>query len=74
MLQALVEIQRREARSDGYMAVRLGCSRPYWNLIRNGKRPLTHEIAVRAAGTWPELTKHLLDMAEHSVMSVANIA
>lgn len=54
------------------MAQRLGCSRPYWNLIRNGKRPLTHELAVRAAGTWPELTRHLLDMAEASVMSVAH--
>lgn len=72
MLNALTEVQRREGLSDGAMAHRLGCHRSYWNLIRNGKRPLTHEIAVRAAGTWPELTRHLLDMAEESVMSVAN--
>lgn len=72
MLIALRNLQQRERLSDGAMARRLGCSRPYWNLIRNGKRPLTHEIAVRAAGTWPELTRHLLDMAEDSVMSVAH--
>lgn len=72
MLQALIDLQRGRNLSDGRMAAYLGCSRPYWNLIRNGKRPITHEIAVRAAGTWPELTKHLLDMAEDSVMSVTN--
>lgn len=72
MLQALTQLQRERQLSDRQMALRLGCSRPYWNLIRNGKRPITHEIAVRAAGTWPELTRHLLDMAEESVMSVAN--
>lgn len=52
------------------MADRLGCSRAYWNLIRNGRRPLTHAMAVRAAGAWPELTRQLLDIAEASVKSV----
>lgn len=58
--------------TDGEMAFRLGCSRPYWNLIKNGNRPMTHDLAVKAAGAWPELTRHLLDMAEASVMTVAN--
>jgi plasmid maintenance system antidote protein VapI len=70
VLTTLVALQEREHLTDAAMAARLGCSRTYWNLIRNGHRALPHEMAVRAAGTWPELTRHLLDMAHASVMSV----
>ena len=70
MLTALVALQQRESLTDQQMADRLGCSRTHWNLIRNGHRTLNHQIAVRAAGTWPELTRHLLDLAQASVMSV----
>jgi transcriptional regulator with XRE-family HTH domain len=69
MLQALMDLQKRQGLSDRAMAEGLGCSRPYWNLIRNGKRDLPHRLAVTAAGTWPELTRHLLDLAESSVTS-----
>lgn len=72
MLQALIDLQKRQGLSDSAMAAGLQCSRPYWNLIRNGKRDLPHRLAVNAAGTWPELTRHLLDLAEESVMSRAN--
>lgn len=74
MIEGLVSIQQREGLTDGQMAERLGCSRPLWNLVKNGRRPLSGDLAVRAAGVFPELTKHLLDRAEESVRSVANTA
>jgi transcriptional regulator with XRE-family HTH domain len=72
VLTTLLALQQRERLTDQQMADRLGCSRTYWNLIRNGHRPLTHGMAVRAAGAWPELTRHLLDLAQQSVMSVTD--
>jgi plasmid maintenance system antidote protein VapI len=72
MKDALVTLQQRDGLTDTEMALRLGCSRPYWNMIRHGKRTFPSDMAVRAAGVWPELTRHLLDMAEDSVRSVAN--
>lgn len=67
MREKLIAIQRRDRLSDGEMAVRLGCSRPTWNLIKNGRRDLPDAYAVRAAGVWPELTRELLDRAALSV-------
>lgn len=64
MLQKLTAIQQREGLSDRGMAQRLGLSRPHWNLIRNGRRTLTPDVALRAAGAFPELTRDLLALAE----------
>lgn len=72
MLEALIALQNRHGLTDGQMAEALGCSRPYWNLIRNGHRDLPKSLSVTAAGVWPELTRHLLDLASASVSSVAN--
>lgn len=67
MLTKLVAIQRRESLTDSQMAARLGISRPTWNLVRNGHRPLRDEWAMRAAGEWPELTADLLALTRRSV-------
>lgn len=72
VLTNLVAIQSRESLTDGQMAARLGLSRPQWNLIRNGRRPLTHAVALRAAGAFPELTRDLLDRAAGSVTTPAD--
>lgn len=73
MLTRLTTIQQREGLTDTDMAFRLGLSRSHWNLIKNGRRSLTHAVAVRAAGHWPELTRDLLDMAV-SVSTSTNTA
>jgi len=54
------------------MAERLGCSRSYWTLIRLGQRDFPTAMGIRAAGSWPELTRHLLDMAEESALSMTD--
>jgi plasmid maintenance system antidote protein VapI len=74
VLTHLTAIQSRERLTDAAMAARLGISRPQWNLIRNGRRVLTHQVAVRAAGAFPELTRSLLEMAADSVRTPAEAA
>lgn len=71
MKDSLIAIQTRERLSDGQMAERLGVSRPWWNRVKNGHLTLTDEVAVRAAGLWPELTRDLLDRAAASVANGA---
>lgn len=66
LLEALRAIQEREDLNDGQMAVRLQIARPTWNGIRNGHLPLTERVAVRAVRAWPELTRHLLELAAAS--------
>jgi len=53
------------------MAARLNCSRPLWNLIKNGHRPVSDDLAVRAAGAFPELSADLLARAAKSVANRA---
>ena len=72
MLPNIVAIQSRESLTDGRMAALLGLSRPQWNLIRNGRRPLTDAVAMRAVGAFPELTRDLLARAADSVSTPAN--
>lgn len=72
MLERLAAIQRRDSLTDLAMAERLGLSRSHWNLVKNGHRSFTHEMAVRAAGQWPELTRDLLEMAVVSVSASTN--
>lgn len=72
MLNKLIAIQQREALTDTGMALRLGLSRSHWNLVKNGHRALTHEMAVNAVGQWPELTRDLLDMATVRVSASTN--
>lgn len=74
MLQKLVEIQEREGLTDGQMAARLQCSRPLWNLVRNGRRQLSDDLAVRAVGAFPELTRELLDRAAATAKPMTNTA
>lgn len=66
MRERLIEIQKRDGLTDGQMAERLGCSRPRWNMVKNGKRTFGEDMAVRAVGVWPELTRDLLDLAAAS--------
>lgn len=63
MREKLIAIQRREGLTDAQMAALLGCSRPTWNLVKNGRKPLHESTAIRAAGAFPELTRDLLDLA-----------
>lgn len=63
MLTKLRAIQVREGLNDTEMARRVRLSRSHWNLVKNGHRSLTHEMAVHAVGEWPELTRDLLDLA-----------
>ncbi len=72
MLEALRKLQQDRALTDGQMAASLGVHRSQWNLMKNGHRPLTHDVAVKAAGAWPELTRHLLDIAQASASAVPN--
>lgn len=72
MLNNLAAIQRREGLNDRDMAARLGISRPTWNRVRNGRLPLTDEVAMRAAGLWPELTRDLLERAASTVSEGTN--
>lgn len=69
MLDKLIAIQRREGLSDGPMAERLGLSRSGWNLMRRGKLAFSAEVAIRAAGEWPELTRDLLNRAESAALA-----
>lgn len=63
VLNELRSIQKRESLSDEQMAARLGVSRSRWNAIRNGKQTLSDNLAMVAAGVWPELTRTLIDRA-----------
>lgn len=74
MLERLRAIQTREGLTDGQMAARLRCSRPLWNRVKNGHMLLSDDLAMRAAGAFPELTRDLLDRAEASVRTVTNTA
>ena len=74
MLLKLVAIQTREHLTDGQMAEKIGLSRPTWNRVKNGRLALTDEVAVRAAGLWPELTRDLLDRAHATVSERTNTA
>jgi transcriptional regulator with XRE-family HTH domain len=60
MVDRLVEIQKREGWPDGRLAREIGISRPAWNLIRRGKRPLRAQPAMQAAHRFPQLTRELL--------------
>lgn len=72
MLTNLAAIQKRERLTDAAMASKLGISRPTWNRVRNGRLPLTDEVAMRAAGQWPELTRDLLNRAASAVSAGTN--
>lgn len=74
VLTKLIAIQSRERLNDAAMARRIGLSRPHWNLVRHGRRPLTHAVALRAAGAFPELTRDLIDLAADSVNTPAHTA
>lgn len=73
MLAKLKAIQERDNLNDEDMAAKLGISRSAWSLIRRDKMPLSDAVAVRAVGAYPELTRDLLDRAESTAVSVANI-
>lgn len=66
MKDRLLLIQTRESLTDTAMADRLGLSRPTWNLIKNGRVRLSGEVAIRAAGAFPELADDLLELAAAS--------
>lgn len=72
MLDELRAIQKREALSDTDMGSRLGVSRSRWNAIRNGKQTLSDNLALAAAGVWPELTRELLNRAAGSTPAQTN--
>lgn len=70
MIDKLQAIQKRDDLSDLEMGRLLGVSRSRWNAIRNGKQPLSDNLALAAAGVWPELTRDLIDRAASVASSV----
>lgn len=72
MIDELRTIQKREHLTDEQMGARLGVSRSRWNAIRNGKQSLSDNLALAAAGAWPELTRSLLNRAVAASPSQTN--
>lgn len=72
MKERLLAIQSENGWNDREMAERLGCSRPLWSLIRQGKTEVSADLAVRAAGAFPELSVDLLELARDSVTPQTN--
>lgn len=72
MLDELCAIQKRDKLSDTAMGSKLGVSRSRWNAIRNGKQTLSDNLALTAAGVWPELTRELLNRAAVSKPTQTN--
>ena len=72
MKERLLAIQTREGWSDREMAERLGCSRPLWTLIRNGKNEMSADLLMKAAGAFPELSADLLDLARDAATPRTN--
>jgi hypothetical protein len=70
MREELRGIQEREGLTDTEMALRLGCSRPLWNLIKNDRRAVSDATAIAAARAWPELTRALLERTAAPVKSL----
>lgn len=70
MLTKLVDIQKRDKLTDAQMGDRLGVGRSRWNAIRNGKQPFSDNLALAAAGVWPELTRELIERAASAAPSV----
>jgi len=59
----VVELQGE--RSDLEMAQILGCSRPYYSLLKSHKRQMSYPMAKRASVVWPEvLTLLMRDLME----------
>lgn len=72
MIEKLRLIQTRDRLSDAQMGELLGVSRSRWNAIRNGKQTFSDNLALTAAGVWPELTRDLIDRAASSAPSLTN--
>jgi hypothetical protein len=70
VIEKLVLIQKRDALTDADMGRLLGVSRSRWNAIRHGKQTLSDNLALTAAGVWPELTRDLIDRAASSAPTV----
>jgi hypothetical protein len=70
VIEKLVLIQKREALTDAEMGGVLGVSRSRWNAIRHGKQTLSDNLALTAAGVWPELTRDLIDRAASAAPTV----
>jgi len=67
-------IQVRDSLTDGAMAKRLGCSRSLWNQVKRGKLVFSPEMAIRAAGAFPELTFALLELASDTVNTPTKVS
>jgi transcriptional regulator with XRE-family HTH domain len=74
VLDELKRIQQRDKLSDAEMGRRLGVGRSRWNAIRNGKQTLSDNLALAAAGVWPELTRDLIDRAASAASSQTQTA
>lgn len=58
MLATLHNKQKELGLSDSAFARKLGCSREWWNQVKNGRKPLSKEMVIRAMQeqAFPELT------------------
>ena len=60
LLGTLINKQRKLNLSDGAFAVCLGCSRMWWNQVKNGRQPLTKGMAIKAMRQFPDLIPEVL--------------
>jgi DNA-binding XRE family transcriptional regulator len=52
----LIEIQNKDSLTDEEMAAKLGCTREWWNQIKNNpKKDLSPSLKQTAARVFPEL-------------------
>ena len=59
LAEALKEIQKNNGYTDQQMAAKIGCSRPYYNLIRNGNVAMGLPLRLKAIQAFPLLVTRL---------------
>lgn len=56
MLTLLYNLQKKEGLTDSGMAKKLGCTREWWNQVKNGRQPLSNRLVINAMKAFPILT------------------
>lgn len=59
LIQLLIK-QQEEGLSDSAMAQKLKRSREWWNLVKNGRQPLSKNLAINAMKAFPDLTLEVM--------------
>jgi len=59
LVETLKEIQKKNGYTDQKMAVKIGCSRPYYNLIRNGNVAMGLPLRLKVIQAFPLIAVRL---------------